>query len=358
MKISSKSVAIPVLSILIFMPCLCMMSVRGSEEKVKVGAYYYVWYAEGNGSRHWNDITNNTVIDLPVLGYYSSQNESVIKQHLDWMKDIGLDYLIISWWGPNSYEDNSTKALFNLTESYAPWMKLAIMVEGFNDRFGPDAYNFTGIYEYVYNTYVLPYGDIYLDLNGKPVVCWFNFVNMTVPLANRERIRSPYVDVEVRIIGQSSYVDWWFAMPYSQDSNSMIGVFSNDSMVCVQPRYDDTHLGWGHHSFDSTYFEDLYDSQWLQAIDFAKDDKCKMVSIYSWNEFHERSQIEPCFDNTSYKAGSTTLILDKTRSYITQIKSLEQNSILPYVYLTVGLSAGIGLTTAIYFAHRKTKSKK
>jgi hypothetical protein len=175
---------------------------------VMVGAYYYVWYAEGNGSRHWNDIPQNTVIDEPTLRYYSSQNESVIKQHLDWMKYAGIDFLIVSWWGPNSYEDNSTKTLFHVAQTYAPSVRLAIMVEGFNDTLGPKAYNFTSIYEYLHQTYVEPYNSMYLRICDKPVICWFNFPNMTISTENRDKIRNPFTD------GETSQPPWTPALIY------------------------------------------------------------------------------------------------------------------------------------------------
>jgi len=299
--------------------------------EVDVGVFYYVWYEEGNKTRHWNDEICDTVVDLPVLDYYSSQNESTIKRHLDWMKDIGLDFLIISWWGKiggsceYSYEDNSTRIVFETVESYASsWMKLAIMVEGFNDTLGPDAYNFTAIYEYLRTTYIEPYSDIYMRLNNKPLVCWFNFQNMTIPVANREAI---YGDsrVEARIVGHSNYVDWWFGIPCSVDSNTKPTIYM-DNEICIEPRYDDQYLGrTENHTFDATYEQGIYDIEWNEVIKYAREGNVSLVTIYSWNEFHERSQIEPCYDKTSSHT-EPDYLLKATKTYIHELKGLNQQN--------------------------------
>ena len=287
--------------------------------EVDVGVFYYVWYEEGNDTRHWNDEPCDNVVDLPVLDYYSSQNESVIKNHLDWMKDIGLDFLIISWWGENSYEDNSTKIIFDVVEEYASdWMELAIMVEGFNDSQGPDGYDFTIIYEYLLNTYIEPYSDIYMRLNNKPLVCWFNFENMTIPKPNRDAIYAE-TRVEARIVGHSNYVDWWFGIPCSVDDNTKPTIYM-DNEICIEPRYDNQYLGKDkNYTFDATYEQGIYDIEWNEVIKYAREGSVSLVTIYSWNEFHERSQIEPCYDKTSNYTDPYYLF-NATKTYIHELK--------------------------------------
>ena len=289
---------------------------------IKVGLYYYVWYEEGNNTRHWNDEPCDTSVDKPILGYYSSQNETIIKQHLDWMKDLGIDFLIISWWGQisgsceNSYEDNSTKILFDVVESYASdWMELAIMVEGFNESEGPDGYNFTAIYDYLLDTYIEPYSDIYLRVNNRPLVCFFNFVNMTIPKDNRDDIRGD-ARFEARIVGHSNYVDWWFGIPCSVNSSTIPPLSPKDGMICVEPRYDDSYIG-GNSTFDGNLTEGLYDFQWREAIRLREGGKVNYVTIYSWNEYHERSQIEP---HSGINGKCIRSPFCKTKNYVQIIK--------------------------------------
>jgi hypothetical protein len=289
------------------------------DDDIKIGLYYYVWYEEGNNTRHWNDEPCDAAVDMPVLGYYSSQNRTIIKQHLDWMKDLGIDFLIISWWGANSYEDNSTKIVFDAVESYASdWMKLAIMVEGFNESAGPEGYDFPAIYDCLYDSYAHPYNDIYLQINNKPVACWFNFKNMTaVRSENRDAIRNDS-RFEARIVGHSNYVDWWFGIPCGVDNSTIPPLSKKDGMICVEPRYDDQFLRREKNStFDENLAEGLYDFQWKEAIRLAEEGKVNYVTVYSWNEYHERSQIEP------YISRDREYVLSpfcKTKNYIQIIK--------------------------------------
>jgi hypothetical protein len=236
------------------------------------------------------------------------------------MKDIGLDFLIISWWGENSYEDNSTKIIFDVVEEYASdWMELAIMVEGFNESHGPDAYDFSVIYDYLLNTYIEPYSDIYMRLNNKPLVCWYNFKNMTaVQPENRDAIRSD-ARFEARIVGHSNYVDWWFGVPCSVDNNTKPTIHK-DNNICIEPRYDDQYLGKDkNYTFDATHEQGLYDTEWNEVFKYAREGDVSLVTIYSWNEFHERSQIEPCYDATSNYADPYYLF-NATKTYIIELK--------------------------------------
>lgn len=105
-----------------------------------VGVYFYVWYGDGLGGRHWNDSIHNIVVDGPLIGYYSSMDEEVIKWRLNFIKQAGIDVLFISWRGPNSYEDNAAKKVFSLLKDYN--LKAAIFIEPYlgND---PEIYNYT-----------------------------------------------------------------------------------------------------------------------------------------------------------------------------------------------------------------------
>lgn len=295
-----------------------------SSAPVKVGVYYYVWYP-----RHWNGTEKKwTVVDVPVLGYYASDNESVIKQHLDWFKYAGIDFGIISWWGPNSYEDNATKQVFAVTKNYAPSMKWTIMVEDFNDV-GPEAYDFNEIFDYIYNTYVTKYADIWLKLNGKPLLCWFNAVNMTGGInasghyyggwANIPKIYSD-ARFESRILGHNDYVDWYFVTPCSVDDSS-VPKLCVDGFIAVEPRYDDQYLGRDTNSTFDERVEYLYWLQWNKVLQYKRENKVNFVVIYSWNEYHERSQIEPCNDATSIHADNPYFLLNRTKEYIERLKA-------------------------------------
>lgn len=288
-----------------------------ASEPVKVGLYYYPWYTQGYGNYHWNDSSEYpkwNVVDTPSLGYYSTQNETVIKQHLDWFEELRVDFLILSWWGIHSYEDNSTKAMFSIAEQENSSVDLAIMVEACNGT----NYNFKAICDYIYSTYVTKYPDLYMQVDGLPSLCFYNDVKMTDTQAQRAVIHSDS-RFAARIVGHSSYVDWWFAYPCSVDSRELPPVSSRDGVFCVEPRYDDQFLGRDKNStFDENLTEGLYDKQWEEAVRLAREGEVNYVTIYSWNEYHERSQIEPHIDRNG---NDVTSLFFRTKNYIDWIKT-------------------------------------
>ena len=52
-------------------------------------AYYYIWF----NPTSWN----RAKIDYPLLGRYSSDERDVMRQHIEWAKQAGIDGFIVSW---------------------------------------------------------------------------------------------------------------------------------------------------------------------------------------------------------------------------------------------------------------------
>jgi len=82
-------------------------------------AFYYPWYGtldiSGNWS-HWPPDGRTRITDHPILGFYDSNNESLIKEHIGMAKEAGIDGFIVSWWGINSFTDNATLHIRNVCE--------------------------------------------------------------------------------------------------------------------------------------------------------------------------------------------------------------------------------------------------
>jgi len=290
--------------VMVFLIVICTSSIflikPGSGftlDDVKVGLYYYVWYEGVHGEGHWNGIPPDKpesldwkIVDTPILGFYNSQDPTLIRHQLEWFKELHIDFLIISWWGPYSFPDNTTKTVFSIVEQEDYPIKLAIMVEAYN---WSGLYNFETIYDYIYDTYVSPYESIYMKLSDLPLVCFFNDENMTGNEAQRIAINSSDTRFTPRIVGHNDYVDWW-GWPVAGYSEAPEPILcEEDGYIGILPRYDDRHLGWGNPPYDANLTEGLYDKQWNKAITLANESKVNYVGIYSWNEYHERSQIEP-----------------------------------------------------------------
>jgi hypothetical protein len=65
---------------------------------ILIAAYYYPWYSS---YRHWQEGFKG----IPLLGRYDSQDQIVISKHIDYATGHGIGAFIVSWWGPNSFED-------------------------------------------------------------------------------------------------------------------------------------------------------------------------------------------------------------------------------------------------------------
>ncbi len=52
-------------------------------------AYYYIWF----DSTSWN----RAKIDYPLLGNYSSDDRTIMRQHILWAKAAGIEGFIVSW---------------------------------------------------------------------------------------------------------------------------------------------------------------------------------------------------------------------------------------------------------------------
>lgn len=82
-----------------------MLLPSASGEDLHLGAYYYPWY---DHERHWPEGYLEEEGD-PALGNYNSRSPSVIRQHLEWSRQAGIDNWICSWWGPGSWEDDTLR---------------------------------------------------------------------------------------------------------------------------------------------------------------------------------------------------------------------------------------------------------
>jgi len=73
-------------------------------QDIHIAAYYYPWY----GNKHWKAGYIRQQLDppqQPLLGEYKSQDKAVIRQHQQWSEAYGIDSWICSWWGRRKKTD-------------------------------------------------------------------------------------------------------------------------------------------------------------------------------------------------------------------------------------------------------------
>lgn len=109
--------------------------VVGPDPSYKVAAFYYGWY--GNVSRdpwwnHWDDPQDISADYYPQLGPYSSNDPLVVAQHMAWLRQAGIGVIIVTWWGPNSYEERPFPLIMEMAEKYG--IKVAFHIEPYQGR--------------------------------------------------------------------------------------------------------------------------------------------------------------------------------------------------------------------------------
>jgi len=270
-----------------------------------VAVYFYVWYGNGLGSRHWNDSPYTPVIDEPLIGYYSSLDPDTIEWQLRLLNDADIDVLFISWWGPGSYEDKATRLVFENLKRYG--LKAAILVEPWlgNDPNLYDSKWWSQVLDYIWRNYVEKYPEVYFYWEGKPLVLAFNPIGMNYrPMSTIFTIRIVGNDID-----NAHYQDWdlWpdYLAPWTTSKDIVLRV-RYDGYVAITPRFDDTifcELGirtnCGQRLIDPDYTIQAYVKQWEWIL--RNKDRIRLIAIYSWNEYHERSMIEPHYDSTKPK---------------------------------------------------------
>ena len=136
-----------------------------------VGAHYYPWYRAGPDTHHWNENTlYATVTDMPIQGPYSSNDERTISRHLKWIRQAGLDFLVVnlqlSCDGLAGDELESVDLLFEAAAIENPELRLSLMLSCDN----ADSDSIENALRHVEDTYVRR-GN-YLKIQSKPVL-WF-----------------------------------------------------------------------------------------------------------------------------------------------------------------------------------------
>jgi hypothetical protein len=302
-------------------------------ESTPVGAFLYLWYGEptsgvgGLGSPGWNSTScpgGGVVVDPPVAGYYASDSNKTFKLQVNEMIGAGITFAVVSWWGPFSTGEagainNATLNLFKYLESSNSKFQVAVMVDSFPGVCGsslPGA-SMSQIYAYVQGKFASPYAKWYFNWDKKPLLLFFNPLQ---PGSND--------NFTVRTIGnRPNAVDWtfWDAPANFSAGGGGTGVnisndvgapgLSPDGEVTIVPRidsYPNFEAGYqsGYLRFDPTLSLGLYGYEWNWVI--ANHQDVKLVLIYSWNEYHERTAVEP-----SGVEGSE--LLNMTATYIAKL---------------------------------------
>ena len=274
-------------------PAVAAPRVQPAEEP-PVLAHYYIWFDHSSWRRAKKD--------LPLVGTYSSDDRAVVRQHVDWAKDAGIDGLIVSW---KHTETLDRRLRLLAEEAEAGGLALAVIYQGldfhrvplpiarvredfafFAEEFAPDPT---------------------FRIAGRPTVIWngtwefstAEIASVTEPMRPKLRIlaseKNPedYGRVAPIVDGNSYY--WSSGDPISTEGHAdklrtfgeVVHAAGGFWVAPVTAGYDARMLG-GDRVVERRDGETLRRG-YAAAVASAPD----AVGLISWNEFSENSHIEP-----------------------------------------------------------------
>ena len=257
-----------------------------------VGVFYYAWYgtpARDGGWEHWQQNGNtppNAIASgwYPMRGAYSSDDPLVLRAQLREIAAAGIDTLIVSWWGPGSVEDARFGAVIDA--AHAVGLRVAAHVEPYAGR-TPE-------------TLLEPLE----ELAAEGVTDFYIYDSTTSEDADwaalNAHLGSLRLFANTGLPGKAlagGFDGLYTYDVYIYDGSSFARMCASarlHGLLCapsVGPGYD-ARRATGDQRVKSRADGVTYDRMWRAAIRSGAD----LVTITSYNEWHEGTQIEPARD--------------------------------------------------------------
>jgi glycoprotein endo-alpha-1,2-mannosidase len=258
---------------------------------VHVSAFYYPWYgtsARDGAYQHWAQRGHTPPNDIasafyPLRGLYSSSDAVVIGQQMDEIRAAGIDEIAVSWWGQGSPEDIRLPEVAAAAQDHG--ITVAVHLEPYAGR-----------------TVASTVADlVYLRRYG--IRTFYVYRPLDLPVADWAAAKADLHADGSSLFAQTSLVGAAAAAGFDGIYTYDIVVYGGGKFarLCAQahavkllcapsvgPGYD-ARRGSGDPVVKQRRNGATYDSMWKMAIQAGAD----RVTITSYNEWHEGTQIEP-----------------------------------------------------------------
>ena len=265
-------------------------SIDGTSARLssRVAIFFYPWYgtpARDGSYQHWAQHGADPPAEIassfyPARGVYSSTDPRVLRAQMSDIAGAHIGVVIVSWWGQGSPEDIRLPSVIEAARSFG--LRAAIQIEPYKGRTP------TTVAADVVRLRGLGITDFYVyDSASDPVGEW-----ATVNLS----LRGVRMFANTALAGKAAaggFAGIYTYDVYAYDGSSFPRVCEaarNLRLLCapsVGPGYDARAMGDPRirQRADGT----TYDGMWRSAIRAHAD----IVTITSYNEWHEGTQIEP-----------------------------------------------------------------
>jgi glycosyl hydrolase family 71 len=316
-------------------------SLATARKPVPVFAHYYIWFNPSS----WN----RAKTDYPLLGRYSSDDEKVMRQHIRWAKQAGIDGFIVSW-KSTAVLNRRLAQLARLARAES--FRLAITYQGLD--FGRQPLPVSRVardLDYLAKTYV---GNRSFALFGKPLVIWSGtwrfsreeIASVTRPLKQRllilasEKSVAGFERVADVVAGDAYY--WSSVNPsthrgYPEKLAAMSAAVHDHGGLWIAPAAPgfDARLVGGRSVVPRRGGETL-----RREMNTATSSSPDAIGLISWNEFSENSHIEP---SQRHGVQYVKVLADLLGTNFTVKVELDSSEPVSTVGYTLPLLVGLGL---------------
>ncbi len=277
-----------------------------------VFAYYYIWFDETSWLR--------AKIDLPQLGRYSSDDEAVMRQHIRWARESGIDGFIVGWKSTKKLDARLIRLLHIADEQH---FKIIIIYQALDFERDPLTLEKIGAdLDWLIATQIEHPS---LQVFGKPVVIWSGTWKFSAKQVRD--ITGPRRD-KLKFLGSAKsvrdyeriadYLDgnayYWSSVNIDTHPNyegklrEMAETIRKRNGLWIAPAAPgfDARLVGGTQTIERKHGLTL--RQQMRAAVTSKPDA---IGLISWNEFSENSHIEPS--------------VNYDRHYLDVLKDIRQN---------------------------------
>ncbi len=312
-----------------------------------VHIFYYPWYGSPSvaGSyRHWPQGGHTPPLDIganyyPVRGAYDSGDAATVDQHMAWISQAGVGVVVTSWWGQGSYEDGLVPGILAAADRHG--LKVAWHLEPYGGRTAASTVADINYINARYGGSPAFYRDT--AHGNRPAFYVFDSLQITDWTA-LDQVRAGNI-VLAQTTDTSKVAHFGGMYTYDGIAGATAPGWAGASAFCaanglvwspsIAPGYLDDRAVPGNTT--PTLNRDngaAYDREWSNALGAGTGGPPTWVSITSFNEWHEGSQIEPTSANPPAGQGyltysgaygttgtaSETSYLDRTRFWVTQFE--------------------------------------
>ncbi len=296
----------------------------GPEPSYKVAAFYYSWYGNPEYDSGWNHWTQNGHLPpadiasdyYPALGPYSSNDPRVVEQHMQWLRQAGVGLIIVSWWGRGSEEERAVPLIMKTAAQYG--IQVAFHIEPYNGR---TANKLVDDVKYIYEQYgnspaffrTTATSTYSPDSKAKGV--FFIWCTDSADNCGDQKVQANYWQKaldEIHALPQGALVIANTADATWIDGGHFDGLYNYATLhlqeqggfawartlppgalyvPSVIPGMSAKRVGYAESTYVARDNGQTYNDQWTAALNTGVQPF--MVTITSFNEWHEGTMIEP-----------------------------------------------------------------